>query len=58
MIKRILEKRLKTAAVQFPVVTVTGSRQSGKTTLVRTNFDRYRHVSMELPDQRGFLGQL
>jgi len=58
MIKRTLEKRLKTAAIQFPVVTVTGPRQSGKTTLVRANFDRYRHISMELPDPPGFLGQV
>jgi len=58
MIKRTLEKRLKTAAIQFPVVTVTGLRQSGKTTLVRAIFKKYSYVSLELPDQRGFLGQL
>ena len=54
MIKRILAKKLKQAARGFPVVTVTGPRQSGKTTLVRSVFRNYRYVSLELPDQREF----
>ena len=65
MIKRTLAARLKEAATQFPVVTVTGPRQSGKTTLVRAVFKSYDYLSLELPDQRtfaledprGFLGQ-
>ena len=65
MIKRTLAKRLKEAAAQFPVVTVTGPRQSGKTTLVRAVFRNHHYLSLELPDQRdfaredprGFLGQ-
>jgi len=54
MIRRTLEKRLKEAVKQYPVVTVTGPRQSGKTTLVRALFKDYRYVSLELPDQREF----
>lgn len=54
MIKRTLEKKLKDAASQFPVVTVTGPRQSGKTTLVKAVFKHYDYVSLELPDQRSF----
>jgi len=54
MIKRTLAKKLKEAAAQFPVVTVTGPRQSGKTTLVRDVFKNYEYVSLELPDQRDF----
>ncbi len=65
MIKRTLEKRLKNAAGRFPAVTLTGPRQSGKTTLVKAVFNHYDYVSLELPDQRsfaledprGFLGQ-
>lgn len=62
---RHLEPRLKTAARQYPAVTVTGPRQSGKTTLVRAVFPKHHYVSLELPEQRdfamtdprGFLGQ-
>ncbi len=54
MIKRILALRLKRAARQLPIVTLTGPRQSGKTTLVRAVFGDYRYISMELPDQREF----
>ena len=54
MIKRTLEKKLKNAANQFPVVTITGPRQSGKTTLVRAVFKHHDYVSLELPDQRSF----
>lgn len=54
MIKRTLSKRLREAAATFPVVTVTGPRQSGKTTLVRAEFRDYAYVSLELPDQRSF----
>lgn len=54
MIRRTLERKLKQAAGQFPVITVTGPRQSGKTTLVKAVFKDHDYVSMELPDQREF----
>lgn len=65
MIERTLARHLKQAARNFPIVTVTGPRQSGKTTLVRAVFPRHEYLSLELPDQRqfaiddprGFLGQ-
>lgn len=65
MIQRHLAPVLKKAARDYPVVTVTGPRQSGKTTLVRAVFPKHRYVSLEDPDQRrhaledprGFLDQ-
>jgi len=54
MIKRTLAETLRKAAKQFPVVTLTGPRQSGKTTLVRDVFKEYQYVSLEIPDQRQF----
>lgn len=39
---------------QFPVVSVTGPRQSGKTTLARMVFKDYDYVSLEDPDEREF----
>jgi predicted AAA+ superfamily ATPase len=54
MIQRALQSTLLRAARQYPVVTLTGPRQSGKTTLVRQAFARHDYVSLEDPDQRGF----
>jgi predicted AAA+ superfamily ATPase len=52
-IKRALEPVLEDASSEFPVVILTGPRQSGKTTLMLHLFaDRYRYVSLELPDIR------
>jgi uncharacterized protein len=54
MIRRTLSRKLREAAAAYPVVTVTGPRQSGKTTLVRAEFRDYAYASLELPDQRSF----
>jgi predicted AAA+ superfamily ATPase len=54
MIVRHLAKALKAAAKQYPVVTLTGPRQSGKTTLVRASFPKHSYISLEDPDHRAF----
>ena len=54
MISRTLADKLKESAKQFPVLTVTGPRQSGKTTLVQAVFKDFDYLSLELPDQRQF----
>jgi hypothetical protein len=54
MIERTLGPKLAALAEQFPVVTVTGPRQSGKTTLCRMVFPEHRYVSLEAPDVRRF----
>lgn len=54
MIPRALSSRLKEAARQFPVVCLTGPRQSGKTTLARSVFPKHDYVSLEAPDHRRF----
>jgi len=51
---RTLSKKLSLLARQFPVVSVTGPRQSGKTTLVRTVFSDYDYVNLEDPSEREF----
>ncbi|MEZ4268899.1 MAG: ATP-binding protein [Myxococcota bacterium] len=54
MIERQLAPLLTEAALGFPVVTVTGPRQSGKTTLCRATFPELAWVSLEDPDHREY----
>jgi predicted AAA+ superfamily ATPase len=54
VIARVLEPRLRSLAGKFPVVTVTGPRQSGKTTLCRAVFPDKPYVSLEAPDVQDF----
>ena len=52
MIERTLTQKLITMAQKFQVITLTGPRQSGKTTLVRAAFSSHQYVSLEEPDIR------
>lgn len=54
MVQRTLGPKLAGLARRFPVVTLTGPRQSGKTTLCRMLFPEHRYVSLEAPDVRRF----
>lgn len=54
VIARDLTPCLKKAARRFPAVTVTGPRQSGKSTLCRSVFPKLPYVSLEAPDVRAF----
>lgn len=52
MIERLLQPRLLDLATRHPVLTLTGPRQSGKTTLSRMAFPDLPYVSLENPAQR------
>ena len=52
MIQRTIQAQLKKLAAMYPVVTITGPRQSGKTTLAKMTFLDYRYVSLENFDVR------
>ena len=54
MVPRLLEDHLRKLFAQYPVVTLTGPRQSGKTTLCRANFPQLPYVNLERPDERDF----
>lgn len=51
-IARQISEKLQDAAEQFPVLFLTGPRQSGKTTLLRKIFSSYRYVNLEDPEMR------
>lgn len=54
MYQRSIANELLNMARQYPVVTVIGPRQSGKTTLVKQSFSDKPYVSLEEPDTRAF----
>ena len=57
MVERDLTPRLERAARRWPAVTLTGPRQSGKTTLCTAVFPQHPHVSLEAPDVRAFASE-
>ncbi|MEO6409177.1 MAG: ATP-binding protein [Burkholderiaceae bacterium] len=57
MIPRLAAPRILRLLRGFPVVTVTGPRQSGKTTLVRSLLPQRPYVSLEAPAAREFARQ-
>ncbi len=66
MITRGITQELLRSAAEYPVVTILGPRQSGKTTLTRMTFPDMPYFSLEDPDvrmaaeadRRGFLGRM
>jgi predicted AAA+ superfamily ATPase len=54
MIPRIASTSLQRLAKGFPIVALTGPRQSGKTTLAKAVFPQKPYVSLENPDERDF----
>jgi predicted AAA+ superfamily ATPase len=54
MITREITTHLLHLANKYPVITITGPRQSGKTTLVREVFNEKTYINLELLDNREF----
>ncbi|MGE0920237.1 ATP-binding protein [Trichlorobacter lovleyi] len=54
MFARTITPTLLSFATEFPVVTITGPRQSGKTTLCRTTFPDKPYINLEQPETRQF----
>ena len=66
IVSRLIESAARSLFAKYPILTITGPRQSGKTTLCRKAFPDLEYVSLESPDRRefatrdprGFLGAL
>lgn len=54
MIKRAISEKILHYARQYPVITITGPRQSGKTTLCRELFTKRKYLSLENIDTRNY----
>ncbi len=54
MIEREIAGKLLFLTEKYPIVTLTGPRQSGKSTLLRNTLADYRYVSLEDPDLMTF----
>ena len=52
MIQRQIRSVIEDRAKKFPVITLTGPRQCGKSTLLKSCFPDYNYVSLEDPDVR------
>jgi len=57
MISRILSLELKKLLGEYPVVTILGPRQSGKTTLAKHYLANFNYRNLEQPDVREFADQ-
>ena len=57
MIPRSISATIQRLAAGFPVVVLTGPRQSGKTTLVKQLFPDKQYLSLENPDVRLFANE-
>jgi len=52
MLKREIQKELLTLLTEYPVVTILGPRQSGKTTLAKETLEGYIYSNLEVPEER------
>ena len=48
-IERDISQKIKGLAQSFPVLVLTGARQTGKTTLLQKLFADYTYVSLDIP---------
>lgn len=51
---RIIEQKIRDMLTKFPVLTLTGTRQCGKTTLLKKSLPEYKYISLEDKDIRDF----
>ncbi|MEL7122993.1 MAG: AAA family ATPase, partial [Bacteroidota bacterium] len=52
MIRRVIKEKILSLSSKYPILILTGPRQSGKTTLIKSVFNNLPYVSLEDPDVR------
>ena len=53
-IPRIIKKEMDIYKKKYPILALTGPRQSGKTTFLKTEFSDYEYINLENPDLRNY----
>jgi len=53
-IKRSILKSINRELTKYPIIALTGPRQSGKTTLLKDELSDYTYISLENPDNREY----
>jgi len=54
MINRAIYREFSSHLGKYPILALTGPRQSGKTTFLRNSFPKYRYLTLENPDNRNY----
>ena len=54
MIPRQLSNQILNDATKYPVISITGPRQSGKTTLVKSIFPKKKYTNLENFEDKDF----
>lgn len=57
MINRSIGNYIFKLAEKFPIISVSGPRQSGKTTLLKSLFTQYKYVNLENLDERALVAE-
>ena len=57
MVERTLSKFISKNGKKFPIISVTGPRQSGKSTLIKNLFPKYKYINLEDADIREYAEQ-
>ena len=53
-VKRRIKLEMDIYSKKYPILALTGPRQAGKTTFLRTEFSNYRYINLENPDMRDY----
>lgn len=54
LVSRDIVSAIRRISPKYPILALTGPRQSGKTTLLKSLFPEYGYISLENPDNRNF----